>query len=197
MQCSHTLTIGFDFSVCFFFHLRAVCLWYAFFLLNGVLLPEEDLIWPFKMFYWVTPFSYYIRSCMYEQLSIATFEPCLEFGQSVVCTPGTSGLMVLDQLTKISDVFSTTQSFFLDSSALLAMGAFLKLVYMVGVHRTTTKTMVFTSTATSTVKDPTNRGGVSETSRTMSNWSVDTIEQGNFGTVQQNNDEEKWCRVSL
>lgn len=149
------------------------------------MIPERDLIWPFKLFYQVTPFSYFIRSCIYEQFSDATFQPCPEAGLSVACTSeSSSGIEVLKELGKVTDVFSTTSTTLVDISVLFAIGAFLKIMYILGVVHATTKTIAITSNRKQTmaVKIEEGTGGSS----------ISSVER-----TDESNEEKKYCRIYI
>lgn len=47
--------------------------WFGSFLFAGYLIPLDDMFWPFKLFYYIMPYSYYVRSIMYSTLESTTF----------------------------------------------------------------------------------------------------------------------------
>jgi len=117
--------------------------WFASFLFGGFLIPLRDLYWPFELFYYIMPYSYYVRSSVYEQFAAATFEPCFERGASAVCTPETDGLAVLGELSHVFPLLSTTSQTVKDIGIILAIGAFYKICYIVGVCYKSTRVATF------------------------------------------------------
>lgn len=122
--------------------------WFASFLFGGFLIAEDDLYWPLKLFYYILPFSYYMRSSMYQIFVTDTFEPCLNplEAQTAVCTPSTAGGDVLDVWGRISPLYSSNDQTAQDMLALVAIGCFYKFLYVVGVlYKTTTTTKIHES----------------------------------------------------
>lgn len=107
--------------------------WFGAFLFGGFLIPLRDMYWPFKLFYYVMPYSYYVRSSMYELFSRSTFEPCIESSVSAVCVNSTAGLDVLQELEKVFPVVSSDDNTTRDLFILLAIGGFYKLLYVAGI----------------------------------------------------------------
>ena len=103
------------------------------FLFGGLLISKDDIIWPFRAFYYIMPYSYYVRSAVYTYFADATFEACTEQGFSAVCVDSTSGLDVLDGLGKVVPLFSSKDEVASDLGVLMAIGAFYKITYIVGV----------------------------------------------------------------
>lgn len=113
--------------------LQFMNVWFASFLFGGFLIPLRDLYWPFKLFYYIMPYSYFVRSFIYELFTSATFAPCYDASTSAVCTESTSGTDVLFELSRIVPLFSTKSHTAQDIGILIAIGAFYKLLYVVGV----------------------------------------------------------------
>ena len=114
--------------------------WFGAFLFGGFLIPFEDLYWPFKLFYYIMPYSYYTRSAVYELFEPATFEPCDPLTSNwPVCTPNTDGLSVLDSLSQSFPLFSTKDYTTLDTIVLVCIGLFYKIMFVVGVFYKTSQ----------------------------------------------------------
>jgi ABC-2 type transporter len=107
--------------------------WFASFLFGGFLIPEKDLYWPFTLFYHIMPYSYYVRSSIYEEFTASTFEPCYDPSTSAVCTTSTSGTDVLYQLSRVVPLFSTENQTTFDIGILILIGAVYKVLYVIGV----------------------------------------------------------------
>lgn len=105
------------------------------------MIPLRDLFWPFKLFYYIMPFSYYIRSAMYNSLHDTTWEYCNRAdnpGQPVCVTPPT-GDLVLEAIGKTYPIIENNDQIVKDLGIMLAIAAFWKLCYIVGVVVKTSK----------------------------------------------------------
>lgn len=108
--------------------------WFGAFLFGGFLIPLRDMYWPFKLFYYAMPYSYYVRSSMYQLFSRSTFEACVNsLEDSAVCVDSTSGLDVLEGLRKVYPLMSTKDNTARDAAIMIAIGLFYKLLYVVGM----------------------------------------------------------------
>jgi ABC-2 type transporter len=120
--------------------------WFGFFLFSGFLISVDDLVWPFKLFYYIFPFSYYLRSQMYNLLIDTEWIPCDPFNNiknSAVCLPVTSGKYVLDALKVAYPLIESKDTFLEDLAALIAIALVFKAVYIAGVYIKTSKTAKF------------------------------------------------------
>jgi len=117
--------------------------WFASFLFGGFLIPLSDLYWPFELFYYIMPYSYYVRSAVYEQFTASTFEPCTDPTTSAVCVDSTSGTAVLGGLSIVIPLMSTKNETAKDVGVLIAIGAFYKIMYIVGVFYKTGRVTTF------------------------------------------------------
>ena len=117
--------------------------WFASFLFGGFLIPLSDLYWPFELFYYIMPYSYYVRSAIYEQFTSSTFEPCTDPTTSAVCVDSTSGTDVLGGLSVVIPLMSTKNETAKDVGILIAIGAFYKIMYIVGVFYKTGQVATF------------------------------------------------------
>lgn len=117
--------------------------WFASFLFGGFMISLDNLNPPFNAFYYMLPYSYFMRSSIYELFDNLTFAPCYNPGSSPVCIPETSGLAVLDQYSLVMPLFTTNDEFVGDLSVLLAMGAIYKLGYIIVLAYKTSKYMQF------------------------------------------------------
>lgn len=103
----------------------------------------------------------------------------------MACTSeSSSGIEVLKELGKVTDVFSTTSTTLVDISVLFAIGAFLKIMYILGVVHATTKTIAITSNRKQTmaVKIEEGTGGSS----------ISSVER-----TDESNEEKKYCRIYI
>jgi hypothetical protein len=107
--------------------------WFAAFLFGGFLIPLKDLYWPFELFYYIMPYSYYVRSSTYELFKYMTFEPCISDSVSAVCVDQTDGLAVLDELGRVIPLFSSEDQTAFDIGILVLIGSVYKLFYIIGV----------------------------------------------------------------
>jgi ABC-type multidrug transport system ATPase subunit len=119
--------------------LQFMNVWFASFLFGGFLIPKRDLYWPFELFYYIMPFNYFVGSSMYEIFTATKFEPCTDITTSAVCVDSTNGTEVLAALGRVIPLFSTSNQTTQDIGVLLAIGAFYKLLYVVGVFYKTSQ----------------------------------------------------------
>jgi hypothetical protein len=115
------------------------------FLFGGFLIPLKDLYYPFEIFYHIMPFSYYIRSAVFNQFKHSTFEACNveENPFFPVCVDSTEGLDVLDGLGRVLPLFSSKDETSTDFLVLIGIGLFYKAVYIAGVVYKTSQTSKF------------------------------------------------------
>ena len=109
--------------------------WISSFLFSGLFLPLDDLIWPLKIFYYTTPFSYYIRSMYYLLFNDATFESCDSELNPLepICVKSGAGSEAIEGLHAILPLFENKDTLTTDISVLLIMIIFLKVIYIAGV----------------------------------------------------------------
>lgn len=117
------------------------------FLFGGFLISLNDLYWPFKLFYYIWPYSYYIRSFTYNYFIEIDWDPCIpaENPNQPVCVDSSSGALVLDEFAKIFPLVSSEDETGVDIVVLIAIGAFFKIVYIVGVLMKTAAASKFQS----------------------------------------------------
>lgn len=106
--------------------------WFGSFLFGGFLIPKRDMYYPFEAFYHIMPFSYYARSAVYEFISNTKFEPCKDEPWAV-CVDSSDGTVVLDAMSRVMPLLEAENSVGIDIIALIAIGAFYKLMYIAGV----------------------------------------------------------------
>lgn len=106
--------------------------WFASFLFGGFLIPQRDMYWPFEIFYYIMPYSYYVRSTTHELFMASTFEPCVNNTLSAVCRNETSGEAVLDMLSQTFPLLSTKSYTNMDSIIIVCIGVVYKVLYVIG-----------------------------------------------------------------
>ncbi|KAL7574130.1 hypothetical protein ACA910_014815 [Epithemia clementina (nom. ined.)] len=108
--------------------------WFGSFLFGGFLIPLRDLYWPFELFYYIWPYSYYVRSFVYNYFIDIDWNPCNPEANpdQPVCVDSSSGAEVLDEFSKIFPLVSSTDETGVDIVVLIAIGTFFKLLYIVG-----------------------------------------------------------------
>ena len=110
--------------------------WFSSFLFSGFLLPESELYWPFKCFYYTLPFSYYLRSFIYAIFIDAHFEGCTVPRTGAICTDSAaSGADILDETSVLFPLVSSEDTFLQDVLIMLAIAAFFKLCYIISLIR--------------------------------------------------------------
>lgn len=119
--------------------------WFGFFLFSGFLISVDDLVWPFKIFYYIMPFSYYIRSQLYNYLIDTTWSQCdpnNNVDNSAICGPPT-GESVLEGIHLSYPVIEAKDTYVQDIAIVIAIALFYKFLYVVGVYVKTSKTTKF------------------------------------------------------
>ena len=101
--------------------LQYMNLWFASFLFGGFLIPLQDMFWPFKIFYYIMPYLYYIRSQVYLVFVDADWVPCIDSDASPVCVNTSDGAEVLDGLGKIINIISSEDNVITDILTLLGI----------------------------------------------------------------------------
>lgn len=135
------------------------------FLFGGFMIPLRDLYWPFEVFYYIMPYSYYIRSYMFQYFSASEFANCnpAEALNQAVCVEATTpfreriratdydadarvpGKLVLGQLSNVFPLLSTEDETVKDFAIIIAVGLFFKIIYIAGVLMKTSKVSKFVS----------------------------------------------------
>lgn len=111
--------------------------WFGAFLFGGFLLAEDDIPWPFRCFYYFMPFSYYLRSQMYNLLIDTTWSECdpeNNFQQSPVCVTPNTGEAVLGGIGLSYPLIEAKDTYWQDFGVMAAIAVFYKIIYVVGVY---------------------------------------------------------------
>merc|ERR1712232_389375 len=109
--------------------------WFASFLFGGFVIPLEDLYYPWTLFYHIMPFSYFVRSAIYETTAPATFETCIEGTPSAVClqeeTPGAGvpGTAIIEAFARVMPIAEAEDNTVRDMLILIAIGLVYKVLY--------------------------------------------------------------------
>eukprot|EP00039_Didymoeca_costata_P007507 m.100634 g.100634 ORF g.100634 m.100634 type:complete len:545 (+) comp13715_c1_seq2:2-1636(+) len=112
-------------------------IWFSGFLFAGFLIAVEDIVWPFRLFAYVLPLRYNIRSFVYNEFHDATFEACT--GQGICFgDPNVNGTQsgddVLDSISNIMEVFSSKDTIGEDIGIVLGIALFLRIVHVVFLY---------------------------------------------------------------
>lgn len=113
--------------------LQFMNLWFASFLFGGFLIPLKDLFWPFKLFYYIMPYLYYIRSQMYVHFINADWIACTDSQNSPVCVDSSDGADVLDGLGKIVFIISSENHVVADICTLVGIAMCYKLLAVITI----------------------------------------------------------------
>lgn len=122
--------------------------WFASFLFAGFLIPLDDMYWPFKLFYYIMPYQYYIRSVVYAIFIDADWSECdpAESENSPVCVQADGGEVtgadVLDGLGKIYPLITSEKRYAQDFGILVAVAVFYKIMYVIGIYYKTSRVAV-------------------------------------------------------
>eukprot|EP00543_Licmophora_paradoxa_P010313 CAMPEP_0202476776 /NCGR_PEP_ID=MMETSP1360-20130828/93594_1 /ASSEMBLY_ACC=CAM_ASM_000848 /TAXON_ID=515479 /ORGANISM="Licmophora paradoxa, Strain CCMP2313" /LENGTH=637 /DNA_ID=CAMNT_0049103991 /DNA_START=32 /DNA_END=1945 /DNA_ORIENTATION=- len=119
--------------------LQFMNLWFATFLFAGFLIAVDDLYWPFKLFHYVLPFGYYVRSLMYTLFTEIEWDSCTDPTTSAVCAASGEGIDVLEGLGRVFPVIEVDNYVAQDIGTLLAIAFFFKIVSIVAIIYKTRK----------------------------------------------------------
>eukprot|EP00541_Cyclophora_tenuis_P013819 CAMPEP_0116549230 /NCGR_PEP_ID=MMETSP0397-20121206/4761_1 /TAXON_ID=216820 /ORGANISM="Cyclophora tenuis, Strain ECT3854" /LENGTH=634 /DNA_ID=CAMNT_0004073937 /DNA_START=552 /DNA_END=2456 /DNA_ORIENTATION=- len=111
--------------------LQFMNLWFASFLFGGFLIPLRDMYWPLKLFYYIMPYQYYIRSGIYNIFSHTTFDSCAQGSIGAVCIESTDGKEVLNELAKIFPLLTKDDQVVQDIIILVAIAVVYKVFSIV------------------------------------------------------------------
>ena len=109
-------------------------IWFSAFLFGGFLIPDEDVVWPFRAFTYILPLKYTIRALVYNEFIDSTYDAC--DGSENFCYNSngngleTEGKEVLSSLNQIFPLFDADDQRPFDIGILLAISAVLKLCYI-------------------------------------------------------------------
>lgn len=120
--------------------------WFGFFLFSGFVIGVDDLVYPFKIFYYIFPFSYYIRSQMYNWLIDSTWVPCYPDDNTLnspICQPNPTGASILEAIGLSYPVIQAEDTYWQDVGTLIALALVFKVAYVIGVYLKTSKSAMF------------------------------------------------------
>jgi len=103
-------------------------------LFTPVQIAENDLIWPFRVFYYIMPFSYYLHAQMYNVLIDSTWSPCDTPETSPVCVSPPTGPNVLQGIGLSYPLIDVKDTYWEDLGIIVAIAIVYKLLYIAGVY---------------------------------------------------------------
>ena len=119
--------------------------WFGGFLFGGFLIAKRDMFWPFTLFYYIMPYSYYVRTQMYNQFEDSTWEPCCvgytnrTMCPEPFCVDPPTGQNVLNELSKSYPVVQGDVNVGENLLILAGIALFWKLTYVAGVFYKTSQ----------------------------------------------------------
>ena len=102
--------------------------WFAALLFGGYLVGEDTLYWPFKLFFYIMPFGYYLRSTMYVTIS-----------ESDWSGSGYTTDEIFEELHTIYPLIENKDRVVGDIGILVAIACFYKILYIVAIYVKTSK----------------------------------------------------------
>ena len=111
-------------------------IWFSAFLYGGFLIPGEDMVWPLKIFFYIMPIKYTVRSMVYTDFHFSEYDSCdkskyrneLCFGE--YNQKKNDGDEVLDGIGDVYPLITSKDYSWEDVGVLLAMAVFYKAVYV-------------------------------------------------------------------
>ena len=117
--------------------------WFSGFLYGGFLIPGEDMVWPFKLFYYILPLKYTIRSMVYTEFIDSKYDSCDKNRYEDEICFGKEGKEVLENLNQIYPLFSSDNTLMVDLLVIFGLTVLFKMIYFF---------LILTSNKTSKVK---------------------------------------------
>ena len=132
--------------------LNLMQMWFASFLFAGIMIPQEDVIWPFRAFGYISPMKYALRTVVYTEFIDRTFDGaelcdpttdsnCYYSGsntgadQGWTCGAnneacfGKEGWQVLDQLHRSFDTISSKDEYWISCLFLICFAVVVKIAH--------------------------------------------------------------------
>lgn len=107
--------------------------WFAALLFSGYLVPLNDMFWPLKIFYYVLPYNYYVRSALYLIFTQSRWEACTDPSTSAVCVNSTKGIDVLANFERVIPLVSVEDTYWGDLFIMFLLGVFWKVVAIIAI----------------------------------------------------------------
>lgn len=162
--------------------LQYVNIWFASFLFNGLFLPIKSIPWPFRIFSFILPFRYNVRSMAYQEyvkgpnwggailcdpLTDVTCYPagfkCTDTSAGAACY-GRTGKQVLQSIHQVFDTFNAQDTFNTDVAILIAIAVVCKIIFvyvMTVKAKTESKLFPLPPASNSSTKNASQHNGVS------------------------------------
>ena len=103
--------------------------WFSGFLYGGFLIPGEDMVWPFKLFYYILPLKYTIRSMVYTEFIDSKYDSCDKNRYEDEICFGKEGKEVLENLNQIYPLFSSDNTLMVDLLVIFGLTVLFKMIY--------------------------------------------------------------------
>ena len=103
--------------------------WFSGFLYGGFLIPGEDMVWPFKLFYYILPLKYTIRSMVYTEFIDSKYDSCDKNRYEDEICFGKGGKEVLENLNQIYPLFSSDNTLMVDLLVIFGLTVLFKVIY--------------------------------------------------------------------
>jgi ABC-type multidrug transport system ATPase subunit len=138
-----------------------MCIWFMSFLFGGLFVPVEDVIWPFRIFCYILPFFYGLRTMVYLEINDSEYEgaefcnvgdagclfhyddagveiepgwTCATDGSSSLQCYGRSGGQVMDSIGANYTSMTSEDNVIASCLYILAIGVSFKLLYMLKMY---------------------------------------------------------------
>lgn len=105
--------------------------WFSAFLYGGFLIPGEDMIWPFKIFYYILPLKYTIRSMIYTEFIDSRYDSCDKTKYEDEICFGKDGDEVLENMNSIYPLFSSDNTLRVDVLIIMGLTIMFKGIYFI------------------------------------------------------------------
>ena len=106
-------------------------IWFSAFLYGGFLIPGEDMIWPLKIFFYIMPMKYTVRTMVYTDYIHSEYDSCDKKAYRNEICFGQDGDEVLDTLTNVFPLITSKSYSAEDIMVLLVMALIYKFFYVV------------------------------------------------------------------
>jgi len=137
-------------------------LWFSAFLYGGFLIPGDDMVWPLKVFYYILPLKYSVRSMVWAEYHQSEWQKCKDdaspgtYQSNGELCYGRDGKDVLETLNSIFPLFSSDNQVTGDVMFCICIAVVFKIIYCVLlVHKSKASSKVITDGAVTVKGKPT------------------------------------------
>mmetsp|Transcript_30458 Transcript_30458/g.34718 ORF Transcript_30458/g.34718 Transcript_30458/m.34718 type:complete len:313 (-) Transcript_30458:47-985(-) len=123
-------------------------IWFGAFLFSGLLISLQDMNWPFKLFYYIFPFTYYIPGIVYKTFIITPWESCTTGSASSICVDSTDGIDIIKASKLIFPLLASEDRVIREILIVISMAIVFKILWAIALIVKTHKASKFSHSNT-------------------------------------------------